>query len=81
MPASTVLLAAYNFARRLKPLGGLTPYDYICKIWTSEPERCIHDPIQQKPGMSNWESPLSHVHKVGVGHAWAGVERPHLEMR
>ncbi len=25
-------LAAYNFARRLKTLGGLTPYEYICKI-------------------------------------------------
>lgn len=28
-------MAAYNFARRLKTLGGLTPYEYICKIWTS----------------------------------------------
>lgn len=25
-------LAAYNFARRLKTLNGLTPYEYICKI-------------------------------------------------
>jgi transposase InsO family protein len=31
-------MAAYNFARRLKTLNGLTPYKYICKIWTSEPE-------------------------------------------
>mgnify|MGYP001951238245 FL=1 len=31
-------MAAYNFARRLKTLGGLTPYEYICKIWTSEPD-------------------------------------------
>jgi transposase InsO family protein len=30
-------LDAYNFARRLKTLSGLTPYEYICKIWTSEP--------------------------------------------
>ena len=30
---------AYNFARRLKTLKGLTPYEFICKIWTSEPER------------------------------------------
>ena len=28
-------IAAYNFARQLKPLIGLTPYEYICKIWTS----------------------------------------------
>lgn len=25
-------MAAYNFARRLKTLGGLTPYEYICKV-------------------------------------------------
>jgi hypothetical protein len=25
-------LAAYIFARRLKILNGLTPYEYICKI-------------------------------------------------
>lgn len=28
-------MAAYNLARRLKTLGGLAPYGYICKIWTS----------------------------------------------
>ena len=30
-------LAAYTFARRLKTLHGLTPNEYICKIWASEP--------------------------------------------
>ncbi len=30
---------AYNFAKRLKTLRGLTPYEYVCKIWTKEPER------------------------------------------
>src|SRR5271167_4375889 len=25
---------AYNFARRLKTLKGLTPYEYLCKLWT-----------------------------------------------
>lgn len=43
--------AAYNFARRLKTLGGLTPYKYICKIWTSDPDRSILDPIHQMPGL------------------------------
>jgi len=45
-------LAAYNFARRLKTLSGLTPYDYICKIWTSEPDRFVLDPIHWKPGLN-----------------------------
>ncbi len=43
-------LAADNFARRLKTLNGLTPYEYICKISTSEPERFILNPIHQMPG-------------------------------
>jgi hypothetical protein len=45
-------LAAYNFARRLKTLSGLTPYEYISKIWTSEPDRFIFDPIHQMPGLN-----------------------------
>ncbi len=45
-------IAAYNFARRLKTLGGLTPYEYICKIWTSEPDRFILNPIHQMPGLN-----------------------------
>ena len=45
-------LDAYNFARRLKTLNGLTPYEYICKIWTSEPQRFIVDPIHQMPGLN-----------------------------
>ena len=45
-------MAAYNFARRLKTLNGLTPYEYIAKIWTSEPDRFIVDPIHQMPGLN-----------------------------
>ena len=41
------VLDADNFARRLKTLSGLTPYAYICKIWTSEPERSILNPIHK----------------------------------
>jgi transposase InsO family protein len=44
------LMAAYYFARRLKTLNGLTPYKYIAKIWTSEPDRFIVDLIHQMPG-------------------------------
>ena len=32
-------LMAANFAKRLKTLTGLTPYEYICKCWPKEPER------------------------------------------
>ena len=30
-------VAAYNFARRLKTLRGLTPYEAICKAWADSP--------------------------------------------
>jgi len=41
---------AYNFARRLKTLKGLTPYEYICKIWTAQPQRFKINPIHQMLG-------------------------------
>ena len=47
-------LDAYNCARRLKTLSGLTPYEYICKIWTSEPDRFIVDPIHQMTGLNTY---------------------------
>jgi transposase InsO family protein len=43
-------LAAYNFARRLKTLRGLTPFEVICKTWTEEPHRFKFDPLHQWPG-------------------------------
>ena len=43
---------AYNFARRLKTLKGLTPYEFICKAWTSEPHRFTISPLQQMPGLN-----------------------------
>ena len=43
---------AYNFARRLKTLKGLSPYEYICKTWTNEPDRFNLDPIHQMPGLN-----------------------------
>ncbi len=42
---------AYNFGRRLKTLKGLTPYEAICKQWTSEPKRFRLDQIHQMPGL------------------------------
>ena len=43
---------AYNFARRLKTLKGLTPYESVCKSWTSEPKRFKLNPHQQMPGLN-----------------------------
>lgn len=45
-------IVAYNFCRRLKTLKGLTPYEFIRKQWTSEPDRFIVDPIHQMPGLN-----------------------------
>jgi hypothetical protein len=45
-------VAAYNFGRRLKILKGLTPFEYICKSRTSQPERFILNPLQQMPGLN-----------------------------
>ena len=45
-------LDACNLARGLKTLSGLTPCEYICKIWTAQPDRFILNPIQQMPGLS-----------------------------
>lgn len=48
----TDFISAYNFGRRLKTLSGLTPYEYICKQWTIEPERFRLNPIHQMPGLN-----------------------------
>ena len=45
-------IAAYNFARRLKTLNGLTPYEYICKCWQNDPHRFTLDPTHQMPGLN-----------------------------
>lgn len=43
---------AYNFGRRLKTLKGLTPFEYICKCWTREPQRFRLNPTHQMPGLN-----------------------------
>ena len=44
---------AYNFARRLKTLRGLTPYEFVCKAWKGEPQRFKLNPLQQMPGLNS----------------------------
>jgi transposase InsO family protein len=46
-------LMAYNFARRLKTLKGMTPYEFICKAWTNEPDRFKMNPIQHTVGLNS----------------------------
>ena len=41
---------AYNHARRLKTLRGLTPYEFVCQTWTKEPDRFRLDPSHHIPG-------------------------------
>lgn len=45
-------IAAYNYARRLKTLQGLTPFEYICKIWTSQPKPFKLDPTHHSLGLN-----------------------------
>lgn len=58
---STVLrslhvMTADNFGRRLKTLSCLTPYEYVRKMWTSEPERFIINAAQpiKSRGLNNY---------------------------
>lgn len=48
----TDFVSAYNFGRRLKTLKGLTPYEFICKCWTNQPERFNLNPIHKMPGLN-----------------------------
>lgn len=43
---------AYNFAKRLKTLKGLTPYEFIIKTWQNKPKLFIIDPCQHNLGLN-----------------------------
>lgn len=45
-------LMAYNFAKRLKTLKRLTPYEYICQCWQKEPERFTINPYHHTLGLN-----------------------------
>ena len=46
-------LMAYNHAKRLKTLKGLTPHEYLCKCWTEQPERFKLNPIHHTLGLNS----------------------------
>ena len=45
-------LMAYNFAKRLKTLKGLTPYEHICKVWMTQPNRFRLNPLHHTVGLN-----------------------------
>lgn len=45
-------LNAYNFAKRLKMLRGLTPYEEIIKCWKNKPKLFNVNPTQHKVGLN-----------------------------
>ncbi len=47
----TTFVMAYNFAKRLKMLKGLTPFEYICQQWQQHPERFLSDPSHLTLGL------------------------------
>ena len=48
-----LFINAYNHARRLKTLRGLTPYEFVLQQWTKEPKRFKVDPSNHTPGPNN----------------------------
>ena len=46
----SAFLMTYSFARRPKTLWGLTPHEYICKLWTQHPERFRLNPLHHTTG-------------------------------
>src|SRR6476620_9232001 len=45
-------LDAYNFAKRLKTLRGITPYERVCKACADDPDRFRYDPTHLTSGLN-----------------------------
>ena len=67
-------VAAYNFARRLKTLNGLTAYEFVCKRWTTEPERFQTEPAPANAGTKQAVVPAADFERrrwgQGAGAGW-----------
>ena len=46
-------VSAYNIAKWLKTLRGLTVFEYVNKCWIDEPKRFIKNPSHHFPGLNN----------------------------
>ena len=69
-------ISAYNFARRLKTLKGLTPYEYICTIWTQACGRWLnnraensHQPFRRREGAMARFRDIKTLQKFASAHA------------
>ena len=49
-------LMAYNFAKRLKTLKGITPYEHVCKLWTTQPNRFRLNPLHHTVGLNSYRA-------------------------
>ena len=58
---------AHNYARRLKPRNGLTPDEYNCKTWASEPERFVVSPFYLMLGRGCTAILVHWIHEKGAG--------------
>lgn len=47
-----IFIDAYNHDRRLKVLRGLTPYEYVARVWTEDPGRFKIDPYRHTTGQN-----------------------------
>ena len=45
-----IFIDAYSRGRRLKTLRGLTPYEYVARVWTKDPVRFKIDPYRYPSG-------------------------------
>ena len=48
----SIFLNAYHFAKRLKTLAGLTPFEFICSCWQKEPSRFKSNPHHLSLGLN-----------------------------
>ena len=48
----SAFVEAYNYAKRLKTLKRLTPFEFIAKCWTDNPERFTKSPLHHSVGLN-----------------------------
>ena len=48
----SAFVEAYNYAKRLKTLKRLTPFEFIAKCWTDDPERFTKSPLHHSVGLN-----------------------------